>query len=189
MLVTHGWSIGRCFLWAVCLIVLSGCTTGIRVDRMVFDGPRFSYPADIERNLYISSVTGGEDADPSWSSQITTASFKQSLEQSLSAQRLLSTNAELALDATLIAMSEPDVAMDMEVACTVRYLLVNHTTGEVVFDERIVSPYLAGIEDALLSGERLRLASEGAVLANIERFLNELTTIDRGVKTSTAGSL
>lgn len=189
MLFTLGWSISRFTFCFLCLVVLTGCTTGARVDRMVFDGPRFSYPADIESNLYISSVTGGEDVDPSWSSQITTASFKQSLEQSLSTQRLLSTDAELALDAILIAMSEPEVAMDMEVAATVRYLLVNHTTGEVVFDERIVSPYLAGIEDALLSGERLRLASEGAVLANIERFLNELTVIDRGVRTSTAGSL
>ena len=156
---------------------------------MIFDGPRLSYPDDIQKNIRINTVNGGNEANPLWSSQITTTAFKQSLEKSLAAQRLLATDAELTLDATLLEISEPQVAFDMEVAATVLYLLVNDTTGEIVFNESIVAPYIAGIEDAMSSAGRLRLASEGAVLANIELFLDKLTELDRGVDVSDADSL
>lgn len=189
IMLTHIWSVCRLILSVFCLAVMAACATDARVDKMIFDGPRLSYPDDIQKNIRINTVGGGNEANPLWSSQITTTAFKQSLEKSLAAQRLLAADAELTLDATLLEISEPQVAFDMEVAATVLYLLVKDTTGEIVFNESIVAPYIAGIEDAMSSAGRLRVASEGAVLANIELFLDKLTELDRGVNVSDADSL
>lgn len=188
-MLAYFWSVCRLMLPVYCLAVLSACATEARIEKMIFDGPRLNYPDSIQNNIRINMVSGGNDANPMWSSQITLEAFEQSLDKSLAAQRLLSVDAELALDATLLEISEPQVAFDMEVAATVLYLLVNDTTGEIVLNERIVAPYVAGIEDAMSSAGRLILASEGAVLANIELFLDKLTELDVPVYLSGVDSL
>jgi len=47
----------------------------------------------------------------------------------------------------------------------------------VVFDETVITPYTATVDDAFAGVKRLRLANEGSAQKNIEEFLNKLSEL------------
>ena len=61
----------------------------------------------------------------------------------------------------------------MTVTSTVIYRITN-AAGEHICDEIITTPCTAHLSDALPAVERLRLANEGSIKANIQRFIGSL---------------
>jgi hypothetical protein len=64
----------------------------------------------------------------------------------------------------------------LEVTANVNYSVIDHNSTEPYFQATVVTPYTANFSSSFLAVERLRLANEGAIRTNIEKFLNELKT-------------
>jgi hypothetical protein len=55
--------------------------------------------------------------------------------------------------------------------------LVDRASGRTTYEEKIATPHTATIGDAFLGFERLRLANEGAMRANISRLIERLIAL------------
>ncbi|MEM7445697.1 MAG: hypothetical protein AAF414_20415 [Pseudomonadota bacterium] len=65
----------------------------------------------------------------------------------------------------------------MTVTSTVEYVIEDQLTGQTIFEEVITAPYTAAFGDSLLGVERLRLANEGSIRANIQEFFVRLGAV------------
>jgi hypothetical protein len=66
------------------------------------------------------------------------------------------------------------MGFDMTVTVGVTYSLVERATGKERLNRRISVPYTASFGEAFSGTERLRVANEGAVRANIAKLIEEL---------------
>lgn len=115
------------------------------------------------------------ETDPLWTSEVSNSAFRQALELTLKQHTLLAeSDGPLDLTATLAAMDQPFGGFNMTVSSTVVYR-ISDASGERIFDEIVTVPYTANFSDAFMGVERLRLANEGAIKANIARFMELLT--------------
>lgn len=69
------------------------------------------------------------------------------------------------------------MGFDMTVGSTVRYSLIETQTRKEVYARVIQISYTAKMSDAFIGSQRLKLANEGAVKANIESFINDLLAL------------
>lgn len=158
--------------------MMGGCATPARVDQMTVEGqPSQRIAATPFRNhLMVRDVTGGQETNPMWRSSIGSNEFRQALEGSLRAVGLLSLdpNSRYLLTAHLEKVDQPFAGFDMTVTASVRYTVSERATGKEVFGRTVAVPYTASFGDSLLGAERLKLANEGAVRANITQLIDEL---------------
>jgi hypothetical protein len=89
---------------------------------------------------------------------------------------LSSGDARLKLNAELLELDQPLFGASFTVTASVHYTLTNMSTGEVVFDRKVTTPYTASFSDAFYGAKRLRLANEGAIRENIQRLMENLVT-------------
>ncbi|MEC7816012.1 MAG: hypothetical protein VX939_07050 [Pseudomonadota bacterium] len=160
------------------LLYLTGCASGAQMGNMVFEGPIKGYDAALENNVNVASVSGGEETNPAWTSEIDDDAFVGALKQSLRNQGLLSGEGQYQLEALLLEVDQPMFGLDMEVTTHVKYILTKRDNGEVLLNETIVAPYTATVGDAFAAIKRLRLANEGSGNANIEGLLEKLSELD-----------
>lgn len=133
----------------------------------------------LKDSVTVTNVTGGEETNPLWTSEVSTGDFRQALMLTLKQHTILASgNGPLTLDAALVTMDQPLVGFDMTVTSTVRYT-VTRTGGAVIFEETLTVPYTANFSDAFIGARRLRLANEGAVKANIQRFIEHLVAASK----------
>lgn len=78
------------------------------------------------------------------------------------------------LTADLMKLEQPFVGLDMTVTSSVRYVVIERSSGRTVFDSTVTTPYTARFSDALIALERLKLANEGAIRTNIGELLSQL---------------
>ena len=157
-------------------IWLSACAAAAKVDAMI-GAPMVPLAATspLKQTIQVSNVSGGRDTNPLWASQVGNADFQQALEKSLSAQGILATgNAKYRLDAALVELKQPLLGLDLKVTSTVRYRVTEVSTGRMAFDQTITADFTAGIGDAVIAVERLRLANEGSIKTNLSKFLDQL---------------
>lgn len=160
------------------LFYLSGCATGAKMENMVYDGPAKEFDVGLENNMGVSNVTGGEETNPAWTSEIDNDAFSGALKESLLAQGLLSDKGRYQLEVTMLKVDQPMFGLDFEVTTHVRYLLTDPENDDaVVLDETIVAPYTATVGDAFVAIKRLRLANEGSGKANIAGLLDKLSEL------------
>lgn len=164
--------------------VLSGCASPARQERMQADpslAQRTAAAASpLAGKIGIQDVTGGSTTNPMWVSKISSSEFERALEASLRDAGLLSANrqaAPFALLADLISLDQPFIGISLTVTATVTYRLVERATGKTVYEQTIATPHTAQIGDAFIASERLRLANEGAMRANIQRLISDLTAV------------
>ena len=159
--------------------LLSACAQPARTSAMVVNvSAQTILPEDsgLTNAVAVGAITGGEATNPIWTSQIGNPEFRQALSLSLQQHTMLAQgDAPMTLQAQLLQVDQPLVGFDMTVTATVAYKITN-ATGEQVFDETVTVPHTATFSDAFLGAERLRLANEGAIRANIKRFLETLAT-------------
>ena len=86
------------------------------------------------------------------------------------------------LTADLLRVDQPMFGFDMTVSATVRYLIVEHATGnrqhatgKEIFPRNIPTSFTAKVSNAFVGAERLKLANEGAVRNNFAALIDEPT--------------
>lgn len=162
---------------AALLSAVAACAEPARTAAMVAPATPTTTVAEsspLRNSIEITEVSGGQETDPLWTSEVSNSAFRQALELTLKQHTLLAEgDGPLDLTANLVAMDQPFGGFNMTVSSTVVYRIRN-AAGERVFDEIVTVPYTANFSDAFAGVERLRLANEGTIKANIGRFLEIL---------------
>lgn len=169
-------------LLAAAIVSMTGCASPARVDQMTVAGQPNQRIATspLRHNLAIRDVTGGQETNPMWKSNIGSDEFEQALEGSLRAVGLLAPRqaGTHMLTVHLEKVEQPILGISMTVTATVRYTVTERATGKDVFAKTITVPYTASFGDALLGVERLRLANEGAIRENITQLIDDIFRLD-----------
>ncbi|MDP2377557.1 hypothetical protein [Reyranella sp.] len=177
------------------LVCLGACAQPASYSAMIVDaqavdtarGPAASY----RDTLVVAPVTGGKETSPLWTSQVGNAEFQEALTRSLIATKLASANilanpsaanGRYRLEAVLQNLQQPLMGFDLTVTATVAYKLTEIATGTVVYESTLVTPATATVGDAVIAVERLKLANEKAIRANLTKLVGELFALpDRSV--------
>lgn len=162
-------------------ICLLGCASGAKLDNMVFRGQQNSYAAELQGNLGLGEVSGGKKTNPAWTSEIDSDSFSGAVKESLISQGLYSDTGKFQLKVQMIKVEQPLFGFSMKVTTHVRYILSDVNSGEVVFDETVVTPHTAGASEAFTGVKRLRLANEDSAQKNIGELLRRLSELRIGL--------
>jgi len=161
--------IGCSYLW--------GCASGAKMENMVFQGDKKEYPSEIQENMGLGEVSGGTKTNPLWTSEIDSESFSGAVKESLKSQGLYSGNGKYQLEVKMLKVDQPLFGFNLKVTTHVQYTLTNSDSGAVVFDDTVIAPYTASVDDAFVAVKRLRLANEGSAQKNIEELLNKLSAL------------
>lgn len=166
------------FAIAIIAIALGACASASKPGAMVAEVTDATIIADnspLRENVSVGEVTGGKETSPLWKSNVSNEDFAEALRQSLSAHAMLSMGeGTYRLDAKLIQLKQPMVAINSTVTSIVNYTLTDLASGETIFDETVEEAYTAKFGDALLGVERLRLANEGSIKQNISTLIRLL---------------
>jgi hypothetical protein len=160
---------------AACLV--AGCATPGRVEQMSVPGVvgiNITAPQALRESIAMGEVTGGEETNPLWTSQVSGPDFAKALESSLLRAGLLQPDRKAGryvLSAKLAELDQPLAGFNMTVTASVTYTLIARPTTQTVWEKKLTTPYTASFGDALYAVERLKLANEGAIRANISELL------------------
>ncbi len=159
-------------------IILSGCATSAKIDQMVPEDIVAVSPNSLYANaIVIDQVSGGEKTNPLWTSEISSEGFETALRDALTRSGMLSplrSTGRLNLQVILEEVKQPLFGFSMTVTLTATYRLVRIDGGEILLNEKLVTPYTAKAGDHFLGSERLRLANEGAARESIKAFIELL---------------
>lgn len=178
------------------ILVLGACAAPARPERMVPDRaslPTFVADSPLRGAIAITEVSGGEETSAMGHSNVGDKELKAALHTALEQEGLLSkdeTSAPLRLKAVLIDLSHPPgvAAFTMTIHSTILYQLTRAQTQESLFNEVITTSFSATVGDEFVGVERLRIANEGSVRANIAEFLSRLTKINAAVPVPSQGN-
>ncbi len=170
----------RCSLAAAALLLLGGCASGATVRGMTVtpaDLPNRAIAAEFRGAIGIGVVTGGEDTNPLWTSEVGNDEFKQALRHSLEIQDLYAgaEGGRYVLDAHLLDLDQPLMGFDTTVTSSVKYLLNERATRKTVLEELVVSAHTTEMSESWYGVERLKLANEGSIRDNIAEFIGRLS--------------
>jgi len=155
---------------------LAGCATPADVNAMIGTPTvQLAQNSPLKQSVQVNNVSGGQKTNPLWTSEVGNPEFQQALQQSLGIQGITAgANAKYRLDAVLVDLKQPFIGFDLTVKSTVRYTLMEAATNRVVFDQTITAEFTAGVGDAVLAVQRLKLANEGSIKSNISKFMDQL---------------
>ena len=160
--------------------VLAGCATPASVERMAVALPITQTNPALKNGVGVDDVTGGKETNPMWTSQVSSDGFRRALEQSLENAGMFSkivAGSKYRLTADLTRLDQPMMGFDMTVASTVRYSLIETQSRKEIYSRVIQISHTASVSDAFIGTERLKLANEGAIKANIQAFINDLVAL------------
>ena len=181
----------RSALVAVLALLVAPCAQPARTGAMVASvdpDTRIAAGNPLRNAVVIRSVTGGEETSPLWTSEVSDADFRRALELSLKQNALLGgADAPLRLTTTLLRLDQPLVGFSMTVGSSVRYD-VRAADGSTVFDETITASGTASFSDTPIGVERLRIANEKSIRANIGSFMQRLIEKSRRDPSSFGGN-
>ena len=161
---------------AAIAFALSGCAEPARIDQMVAT-PTAQLPqaSNLRNAIAVNAVTGGSSTNPLWVSKVGNAEFQTALENSLkNAGMLASGPSRYRLETSLVSLDQPMIGFDLTVRSGVQYMLTDTATNQIVFNKPVNAEFTAHVSDAFIAVERLRLANEGSIKANIQMFLDQL---------------
>ena len=160
------------------IIYVSGCASGAKMENMTYQGDKKVYSEELHHNLEVSKISGGQETNPLWTSEISSEAFSGAVKQSLLAEGLLSEEGRYKLVVEMVKVEQPFFGLDLEVTTHVQYILTDSKNNSIVFDETIIAPQTATFSDSAIAIKRLRLANEGAGNKNIEAFLEKLSALN-----------
>lgn len=141
-------------------------------------------PEAFKAQLGVAPVAGGQETGRWWGSKVSARALEQALDTSLYATGMKSLAPlpapRFELRAELEPLDQPLLpAAGATVGVAVRYTLLDRANdGRVVYQRRIASSDTAGLGEAIVSpSERLRIANERALRANIGLLLRDLVTL------------
>lgn len=176
------------FTAAMLALLLAGCGTPSRPLPMAVSAAdalqiRGWVPEALKAQVGVAPVTGGQPTGRWWGSKVSAVALQQALDESFHAVGMKPQAPEPAprfeLQAELLELDQPLVpAVGVTVGVAVRYTLVDKAGGRTIYQRRIASSDEAGFGEAIVSpSERLRLANERALRANIDLLLRDLVTL------------
>ncbi|MFN3860005.1 MAG: hypothetical protein ACK4R2_00880 [Roseateles sp.] len=176
------------FCTALLALSLAGCGTPSRPLPMVVTPEdalqlRSWLPDALRAQVAVAPVQGGAETGRWWGSLVSAGVLQHALEESLRAVGMRPTAPEPAprfeLQAHLVLLEQPTVPpLGVTVGVAVLYTLTDKASGRVVYQRRIYNQEEAGLGDAILSPpERVRIANERAVRANIVLLLRDLVAL------------
>ena len=168
-------------------LALTACGTPTRSLTMAL-GPAESLqlrswvPEGLKGQVGLATVQGGESTGRWWGSKVSSTALEQALEDSLRGLGLLpmapTPTPKYQLQVQLLLLDQPMVAAETSVLAMINYSLLDTASGTVLYQRVVRTAGTAGLGDALLSQtERLRLASEAAVRANIASAVRDLLAV------------
>lgn len=137
---------------------------------------RGSLPKELEGAIAIGAVSGGEETNPLWTSEVGNEAFRAALDQTLmlvGARARNDSRATYRLDADIVGVDQPLLGTDLKVTSTVQYTMTPLAGGKP-FSTLVIESFVATTADAFFGVERLRLANEGSMRRNIETFIDRL---------------
>ncbi|GAB5503834.1 hypothetical protein [Pyruvatibacter sp.] len=168
----------RLTLALVASLSLAACAAGARSTSMVAPidaSTRAASDSVLFQSIKVNSVSGGEETNPMWTSEVSSGAFREALTSSLRSSDMLDqTDGGLSLNAHIRDLKQPLVGFSFTVTAVVDYN-VSTPDGQRAFSEVIRTPFTAGVSDAFLGVERLRIANEGAIKENIKAFITRLS--------------
>ena len=162
------------------VLILGGCATPAAVEQMAVSLPTTQSNPALKNSVGVLEVTGGRETNAMWTSQVSSDAFRRALEQSLQNAGMFSkiaSGGRYQLTADLTRLDQPLMGFDMTVTSTVRYSLVDNQTRKEVYTRVIQARHTATVSDAFVGSQRLKLANEGSVQANIKSFINDLLVL------------
>ena len=168
---------------ALALLVISACSSGASVGAMtapVTDETLISQASPAYRAISVGDVIGGKETNPLGVTQVSDANFRAALLQSLQVHAMSAPDrGQYILSAQLLAWGQPAIGLNSTADARVHYKLVA-SDGSTKLDDVVETSYTAKLADAFSGVERLRLANEGAMQANIEALLKKAIAILQG---------
>ena len=162
------------------VVLLAGCATPAAVEQMAVSLPITQTNPALKNSVAVAEVTGGRDTNPMWTSHVSSDAFRRALEQSLESAGMFSkiiAGSKYQLTADLTRLDQPMIGFDMTVGSSVRYSLIETQSRKEVYARVIQISYTAKMSDAFIGSQRLKLANEGSVKANIEAFIKDLIAL------------
>jgi hypothetical protein len=138
-------------------------------------------PEALRGQVALAPVRGGAETGRWWGSKVSNTALAHALEDTLRELGLWATDpaqARYQLRAELLQLSQPWVSLDTTVEASVRYALVDLSSGAILYERSVRTAYKAEFLDAMLSQpERLQLASEGAMRQAMGIMLRDLPNL------------
>jgi hypothetical protein len=128
-------------------------------------------------NIGVADISGGEQSNPVWGSEIGNDEFRRLLKRSLDSAGMIERargEGRYALSAVLESIDQPNVGLGLTVTTHVQYTLTDRKSGNEVYRESIACEYSTKSWDSLMQSRRLEKAVEGAVRANTALLTEKL---------------
>jgi hypothetical protein len=169
----------RLLLAALSLACRGACAPPASYSAMVAGAPPGQVPAPVYRNaIIVGSVTLGRDAGTPWTSAVGADQVQQALVQTLAAAGLgQPANGRFRLDGQLLTLSRPYAGFAMTVTAAIAWRLTDVTNGAVVYDRVVQGLGTATLDDAVDNNNRLRIADQRAIRANLQQLVQDLSAL------------
>jgi hypothetical protein len=169
----------RLLLAALSLACVTACAPPAGYSAMVAGAPPGQAPAPVYRNaITVGSVTLGRDTGTPWMSAVSPDQVQQALVQTLAAAGLgQPANGRFRLDGMLLTLDRPFAGFAMTVTATIAWRLTDTTNGAVVYDRAFRTLGTATLDDAVDNNNRLRIADQRAVRANLQQLVQDLAAL------------
>ena len=169
----------RNILIALATVAMVGCAAPASRDSMsISSAERSFYSTDkpLSKAVSVGHVSGGEDTNPAWTSEIGNEEFAAALRDSLETSKILNNPAlsKYVLDAILIEVDQPMIGFTMSVLTEVQYTLRDKISNEIVIQKTFNATGTATTGDAFIGSKRLKIATERSAQENIKRIIDVL---------------
>jgi hypothetical protein len=176
------------------LACLGACAKTATYSTMVPDLAGIDASIDLARGpvpsyreaITVAPVSLGNDTSAPWTSQIGSAELQEALVRTLMVANLArAQNGRFRLEAALLSLERPYAGFAMTVTATIAYRLTETATGAVAYQDTRTSAGTATLDDAALNENRLRIADERAIRANLRKLVEDLYALpDRPLTSS-----
>jgi len=155
--------------------MVTACASGAKPQNMaVQPGPGITDKTALKQAVAVGNVSGGSETNPMWMSKVDGPSFKAAFEQSLANmgyKAVGNKKPKYIVDAELKSLDQPLMGFTMDVQSSVLYTV---DKGGAKQSYPVTATGSASPSDAFLGVERLRIANERSIQANIKAFLNQV---------------
>ncbi len=130
----------------------------------------------------INESTGGIDAKPLWSSQVSNTAFTEALSNALAKSGVFQTvtkgdGADYILDVTILNYDQPWHGANINVRMETKWELTNAKTHAPVWSNTFATAYRAAWLSSLFDGERIEKSHERAARTNIKEGIRRLSIL------------
>lgn len=160
---------------ALMISAFSACAGGPRQEAMIADVAVNAVIAEnspLWKSTAIGDITGSAKTNKLWKSKVSGQIFTHALQESLKLHAVFSEdNGKYTLSARLMELRQPFIGVELTVTARVAYKATRNHDGVVVFDREITQVHTSTLKDSYVFSDRLKLANEGAIKANIKKFI------------------